>query len=212
MTRSDLLDLVYRFHPRGLTPGDLGYDDAEERYRRREARRRGAAEYPTWKAMIRRLGERYPFMDRSLFCSEGIYDPAYSGQIVIPGRTLGFCVSLLGPCYGIHRTGAPGEEPAALDLAREIEVTYPGYEPIPLELGNEVVPDVCSDGQYFGKATIYNCLLSEEWERSSRPYDGVRSRDYVEPPDDPGAPDEAPNAGAADVGLEVHIHWKDRRD
>jgi hypothetical protein len=165
--------------------------------------RPGARVEPTADRPHRSRGAR-----RSLCCSEGIYDPAYSGQIVIPGRTLGFCVSLLGPCYGIHRTGAPGEEPAALDLAREIEVTYPGYEPIPLELGNEVVPDVCSDGQYFGKATIYNCLLSEEWERSSRPYDGVRSRDYVEPPDDPGAPD----AGAADVGLEVHIHWKDRRD
>jgi hypothetical protein len=34
----------------------LGYDETEERYRQREAARRGATEYPTWKAMIRRLG------------------------------------------------------------------------------------------------------------------------------------------------------------
>ena len=82
-------------------------------------------------------------------------DPAYSGDIDIPGHKLGFHVSLLGPYYGIHRTGAPGEEPAALDLAREIEATYPGYEPIPPELGDEVVPDV----EDLGKTTIYVCLL-----------------------------------------------------
>jgi hypothetical protein len=35
-----------------------------------------------------------------------------------------------GPCYGIHRLGVPGEDEAALDIARKIEATYSGYEPM----------------------------------------------------------------------------------
>jgi hypothetical protein len=170
MTRSDLLALVYRFYPRGLLVGGPDYDDTEERYRQREAARRGAAEYPTWDAMTDRLGARYPLMSHSVCLLAGWCVPAYSADIEIPGYVIGFHVSLLGPCYGIRRTGAPGEEPVAHDLAREIEATYPGYEPIPPELGNEVVPDVSLDKRLFGEATIYDCLLSQEWEASSGPW------------------------------------------
>ena len=207
MTLTDLLEVVYHFYPRSLFVDGLGYEDTAERCRQREATRRGVAEYPTWKAMIRRLGARYPLMDRSLSLLSGSYDPGYSGYIVIPGHTLGFHVSLLGPFYGVHRTGVAGEESAALDLVRAIETTYPGHEPIPAELGNEVVPDVALDAKGFGKATVYFCLLSPEWEWSSRPHNGTRSRDYVEPPDDPGSPDEAPDLGPP----EERIHVKDRR-
>ncbi len=73
-------------------------------------------------------------------------------------------MSVLGPYYGIHRTGDPGEEPAASEIAKEIEATYPGYEPIPPELGDEVVPDVSMDGVRMGTATIYVCLLSLVWD------------------------------------------------
>jgi hypothetical protein len=170
MKRSELVEVVYRFYPRALNPFGLGYDDTEERHRQREAARRGAAEYPTWKGMIRRLGAQYPLMDRSLCLLAGWCVPAYSGDITIPGHMLGFHVSLLGPYYGIRRTGAPGDEPAALGLAQEIEATFPGYEPIPPELGYEVVPDVCLDGRYFGEVTTYHALLSQEWEGCSGPW------------------------------------------
>ena len=118
--------------------------------------------------MLDRLGARYPVTDHSVRVRgdrylEGSYDAGYSGAIEIAGRTLGFHVSLLGPYYGIHCMGALIDEPAALDLAQEIEATYPGYEPIPLELGNEVVPDVCLDTRNFGRVTIYHCLLAEVW-------------------------------------------------
>jgi hypothetical protein len=169
MTRSDLLEVIYRFYPRGLlTTGD-GYDDTEERHRQVDATRRGAAEYPTWSAMLDRVRRRYRVRDHSLRILGGGYDPAYSGHVMIPGRTLGFHVCFLGPYYGVHRTGSPGEEQAALDLAREIEATYPEYEPIPPELGSEVVPDVSLDTRSFGKATVYECLLSLVWEWSSGP-------------------------------------------
>jgi hypothetical protein len=170
MTRSDLLALVYHFYPRGMYVTGHGYDDTEEFRRQRDAARRAVAEYPTWKAMIRRLGTRYQYMDQSLYVLAGGLAPAYSGHIDIPGRTLGFHVCFLGPYYGIHRTGAPGEEMPAGDLVREIEATYRGYESIPPELGDEVVPDVSLDARLFGAATIYDCLLSPNWEWSSGPW------------------------------------------
>jgi hypothetical protein len=169
MTRSELLEVIYRFYPRGLWPDDPGFADTKEHRRLVDAARRAVAEYPTWTAMFRRLAARYTLQNESLFLLAGGIDPAYSAYVILPGRTLGFHVCFLGPYYGIHRTGAPGEEPAASDIAREIEATYPGYEPIPPELGNEVVPDVAPDPRLLGEATIYECLLAIAWEGSSRP-------------------------------------------
>jgi hypothetical protein len=70
-------------------------------------------------------------------------------------------VSLLGPYYGIHDTGEPDEKLAV--IAAEIEATYPGYQTIPPDLGNEVVPDVYEPRTRFGEATIYLCLFSDVW-------------------------------------------------
>jgi hypothetical protein len=74
----------------------------------------------------------------------------------------------IGPYYGIHHLGESGEAPSV--IAREIEATYPGHEPIPPELGDEVVPDVAMALQAvpLGKATIYVCLLSLAWEWGGR--------------------------------------------
>jgi hypothetical protein len=179
ITRSELLDLVYRFYPRGMLdihrmhvpPGEPVYDDTLEYRRLAEAADRGRAEYPTWKAMIRRLGDRYDLQNESMSLFAGGTDPAYSARIYRPKdyepvislsnrASLSFHVSLLGPYYGIHDMGEPDEKPAA--IAAEIEATYPGYQQIPPELGNEVVPDV--DARVpFGEATIYVCLFSDVW-------------------------------------------------
>jgi hypothetical protein len=97
MTRSDLIALVYRFHPRGLYVDSPGYDDTEEGYRQQERARRGADGHPTWKAMLRRLRARYPFTDHSMPLLCGGYLPAYSADIEIPGHRIGFHVCLLGP-------------------------------------------------------------------------------------------------------------------
>jgi hypothetical protein len=180
ITRSELLDVVYRFYPRGLhnysrshVPlNEPFYDDSEEHRRLVEAANRGRAEYPTWKAMIRRLGDRYRLQNESLHLLSGNVDPAYSARIYRPKdlepvpspksrASLSFHVSLLGPYYGIHDTGEPDEKPAA--IAAEIEATYPGYRQIPPELGNELVPEVAMDGALMGKAPIYLCLFSQVW-------------------------------------------------
>jgi hypothetical protein len=180
ITRSELLDVVYRFYPRGVQkitriyvpPNEPVYVDTEEHRRLVEATNRGRAEYPTWKAMIHRLGDRYRLQNESLSLFGDGAEPAYSARIYRPKdlepvpspnsrASLSFHVSLLGPYYGIHDTGEPDEKPAA--IAEEIEATYPGYQPIPPELGNEVVPDVDMDGLMMGEATIYVCLFSDVW-------------------------------------------------
>ncbi|WP_272418796.1 hypothetical protein [Polyangium jinanense] len=172
ITRSELLDVVYRFYPRKMLdiarehvpPGELVYDDTEEHRRLVEAASRGRAEYPTWKAMIRRLGDRYRLQNESLHLLSGGTDPAYSARIWLTNETaMTFHVSLLGPYYGIHLPGISEEEPVARDVAREIEATYPGYQPIPPELGDVIVPDLFEPRAYFGVATIYLCLFSEVW-------------------------------------------------
>ena len=81
-------------------------------------------------------------------------------ELAPPRASLSFHVSLLGPFYGIH-----DREPDELQavIAEEIEATYPGYQPIPPELGNEVVPDVAMHGVLMGEATIGICLFSIVW-------------------------------------------------
>jgi hypothetical protein len=147
-------------------------DDTEEHCRLITAAARGRREYRTWKAMIRRLGDRYDLQDESLHLIAGEVSPAYSGRVwLILGKTsINFHVSLLGPYYGIQLPGVPEEEPVSREVAREIEATYPGYQTIPLEVGNEVVPDVDA-GLAFGEATIYTCLFSEVWPQVYRDLD-----------------------------------------
>ena len=114
-TRSELLDVVYRFYPRGVQPyarihvppNEPFYDDTDEYRRLVEAANRGRAEYPTWKEMILRLGDRYGLQNESLSLLGGI-DPGYSARIYRPKdlepvpsfssrASLSFHVSLLGP-------------------------------------------------------------------------------------------------------------------
>ncbi|WP_437569604.1 hypothetical protein [Sorangium sp. So ce542] len=172
VTRFELLDVVYRFYPRGVhntdriyvPPNEPVYTDTAEHRRLAEAASRGRAEYPRWKTMIDRLGDRYGLQNESIHILAGWVDSAYSARIwLTEEKALSFHVSLLGPYYGIHLPGIPEEEPVAREVAREIEATYPGYRPIPPELGNEVVPDVAMNVVLMGEATIYMCLLSDKW-------------------------------------------------
>lgn len=169
MTHTNLLDVVYHFYPRGRRVDSPGYDDTPERGRQVAAARRGRTEYPTWQAMLRRLPVRYEAEDFSLRILGGGVEPACAAKLWLRGTptrldpldlNFGCCASLLGPYYVIYPAGRPEEEPYVREVAREIEATYRGYEPIPPELGNMLVPDVGLDARPLGEATIYDCLCS----------------------------------------------------
>lgn len=172
ISRSELLKLVYCYYPAGMLdidrmhvfPGEIVYVDTEEHCRLMVTAARGRREWPKWKAMIRRLGDRYGVQDDSLHLLSGNVHPAYSGRLwLVRGETsISFHVSLLGPYYGIRLPGVPEEEPLAREIAREIEATYPGYQTIAPEIGNEVIPDVHA-GLAFGEASIYVLLFSDYW-------------------------------------------------
>lgn len=174
VTRSELLDLVYQFYPRGIlyidrintAPGDPVYEDTEEHCRLMVAAARGRREHRRWDQMLDRLRARFSLQNESLHLLGGGIDPAYSGRVwLVLGKTsINFHVSLLGPYYGIQVPGVPEEEPVAREIAREIEAAYPGYRTIPPEIGNEGVPDLAVQLP-MGKVTIYMCLFSEMWNR-----------------------------------------------
>jgi hypothetical protein len=121
VTRSELLEVVYRFYPRNVLEYDPAYAASEEHRRLVDAARRAAADYPTWKEMIRRLGAQYSLQNECTHLLAGGVDPGYSARIWLTAkRALSLHVSVLGPYYGIHRSGAPDEEPVVRDIAREI--------------------------------------------------------------------------------------------
>ncbi|WP_437895666.1 hypothetical protein [Sorangium sp. So ce124] len=57
---------------------------------------------------------------------------------------------------------SPDEQPYAAGIAQEIEATW-GYERMPPEVGNVVVPDVATNLRHLGEARLYDCLFSDAW-------------------------------------------------
>lgn len=58
---------------------------------------------------------------------------------------------------------SPEEMPFSTAIAEEIETTFPGYAPISPAIGQAIVPDVVTGTKWFGDATIFNCLFSDDW-------------------------------------------------
>jgi hypothetical protein len=57
---------------------------------------------------------------------------------------------------------SPDEHPYAEWITRDIEATW-GYERMPPEVGKAIVPDVSTNSQALGEATLYDCLFSDDW-------------------------------------------------
>ena len=193
----ELLAVVYRFYPRGLSPGDPGYKETKEYLRLVEARIKAGHEdlggNSPWRTLLARLSARFPeheLQDGSFHLPTGEMDAGHTCLFWLSPRgpweknhVLGFWISFLVPCYVIYSsahvvspspeprdgsqdirfTFSPDEEPYARALIEEIAVVFPGYELMPPELGNQIVPDVVAGNQLMGKTTIYHCLFSDCW-------------------------------------------------
>ncbi len=164
MLRSELLRLIYRFYPAGMPVENPEYTKTEEYLRRVEAQGVAALERTKWKEMLQRLGA----VDASFHILAGGWpDSALSALLELPRARLGFHVSVLGPYYGVHRLGMADEGSAAETIAGEIERTY-GFQAIPPEIGYGRVPHVELHSMRMHEATLYGCLLSPDWDASSR--------------------------------------------
>jgi hypothetical protein len=108
----ELLDIVYRYYPRGVGITDDGDIDDQlckktEEHARLVAARIQASKDERWHSMLRRIGDRFPgmLMNHSLHLPTGGWDGCYSFTIDLPDsndRTLWFQVSFLAPYYIVH--------------------------------------------------------------------------------------------------------------
>ena len=173
-TLDELLTIVYHYYPRG--------DDPEFRtrpeYVHLSAARKQAGsgpEYEHWRDMLARLRARFPdckVANWSFHLPTGDCDGGYRRDLTTEyGAVVGLYVSFLVPYYviyerlsGDHELEATvsiplAEQPYADGIAAETAVSYPGYEPLPYEVGSVVVPDVAREIGGLG-ATIYDLLFS----------------------------------------------------
>jgi hypothetical protein len=108
-TLDELLDIVYRYYPRGIWTNDQldisRIKETEEHDRLVAARRRAAVD-ERWHAMRRRISERFPdapLMNHSLHLPTGTLDACYSFGILPPKITgyqeLWFQASFLASYY-----------------------------------------------------------------------------------------------------------------
>lgn len=169
-----------------------GYEDTEEQHRLVAARQKAGADLQKWRGVLARIDARLPgytAQNRSLHLPTGQCDACHCGWLDLPlrGSTeyrygLGFLVSFLVPYYVVYscasvdyhdETGklisydtldfSPNEKPYAPVIVEELCATFGGYEPMPPEIGNIVVPDAVTDFRFMGEATIYTCLFTTTW-------------------------------------------------
>lgn len=189
----DLLAIVYRFYPRGARQDDPGYKDTEEHRRLVQARMRAGTEGNLWDVLLERLSARLPkekIQNGSVHLPGGSLDASYVGWLWLPPRgpeeknhRISFLISFLAPCYVVYSsahvavsgsqpqdwsheisfTFSRDEQPFAQIVMEEILSVFPGYEPMPPEVGNAIVPDVEAGNQLLGKSTLYHCLFTDYW-------------------------------------------------
>jgi hypothetical protein len=146
-----------------------------------------------WCGLLARLSARFPdhqIQNGSFHLPTGEMDAGHSGLFWLPPRgtweknhVLGFLVSFIAPSYVVYSsahvvspslephsavhdirfTFSPDEEPYAQAIIAEIDAVFPRYEPMPPEIGNQIVSDVAVGNQLIGKATLYHCLFTECW-------------------------------------------------
>jgi hypothetical protein len=104
-TLDELLDIVYRYYPRGvgILDGDVDPElcTKTEEHARLVAARRQAATDERWRSLLARLYERFPnmVMNQSLHLPTGSMDACYSFTIYLPGSQLWSHVSFVAPYY-----------------------------------------------------------------------------------------------------------------
>ncbi|XXY51765.1 hypothetical protein WME91_11550 [Sorangium sp. So ce269] len=115
-TVGQLLEIVYRYFPRGIgdpDPHQFWQDDSRreqtEEHARLVAARIQASKDERWHALRRRISDRFPdvlLMNRSLHLPAGSCDACYSFTISQPStrdhRTIWFHVSFLAPYYVVY--------------------------------------------------------------------------------------------------------------
>jgi hypothetical protein len=104
----ELIEIIYRYYPRGVSEMDPNRTQTEEYRRLVEARRQAGADCRRWRDMVKRLGDQFPergISNLSIHLVTGGSDACYSGSLSLPDdtddcwHTVDFRVSFLVPYY-----------------------------------------------------------------------------------------------------------------
>ncbi len=186
----ELIEVARQYFPEGHWPE--GYEASIEHRRRTEAHLRASAEYGLWRAMVRRLSERFPNVEirnesiRFEAAASTPVDRCFAGAIELPPRTvheqnhrLGFRVSFVVPYYFVYSshqlTGTSDfdfrtsfdftaeEADFVTAIEEEIKGTFPRHAKMAPNVGTVIVPNVATTLRLPGEATIYDCLFTDHW-------------------------------------------------
>jgi hypothetical protein len=183
----ELIELTYQFYPKGLWTEDPGYETLPEYHRLLDARQRSVKEVLRLRALLNRLHMRFPTcsIGQRLYLIPKVMDACFPAKFVLPTfkddgeHALVMLVSILAPYYALYRTlyfynendkavHAPVsfelsvyEQPYGQAITEEIETTF-GYERMPPEIGHVIVPGACVGNQQLGKATLFDCLFTDD--------------------------------------------------
>lgn len=189
-TLDELLQIVYRYYPRGVLDHEPGYHRSTE-FRRLDAIRKEAASSKVWLAYLDRLSLRFNgvIFNRSLALARFPCDACTWVTHLLPPRSsdpqdadlLGIAISFIAPYYVLYSSRTidrtyydavrffypfdlnDDEVADAQIMVDEMKLLYPEHEPMPPEVGNIVVPDVMAGNQMIGRATLYNCFFTDAW-------------------------------------------------
>lgn len=185
-TLEELIDVVRRYYPVGRTPYDHNHEASPEWHRFMDLWHGFIDDRSRWLALDDLLTREFSGItvgDATAYTHDGgcrccVYaiEPE-STEEGISKEVLG-CVSLLAPVYYVYGTQdrilkrkrievtvfldtLPEElAPYAAKVARGIETVFTGYTPFPKEWLHVPLPDLCADGIYFGKWTLFNLLFT----------------------------------------------------
>lgn len=190
-TVEQLISIARGYHVQDADRARFERGESPEELRQRAAHIRACAKYRDWVAMLQRLQTlfpEHPIENRSIF-RQGPEpfgcDLSYSGMLALPVKSadekfrhLGFMASIVVPYFVIYDRGrlVSGDEYWRIGyefsdkethlvraISRELESTFSGYSLMPEEVGTLIVPGVRTGFKRPGEATIYDCLLSDDW-------------------------------------------------
>jgi hypothetical protein len=200
---NELTGIAYSYYPRGFLSNDPRYEEATEHRRLVAARRQAGADNEPWRAMLKRLDDKFPeisVQDRSLHLPSGGWDACYSACLYLPTapgeyhHTVGFMVSFLVPYYVIYssRTVDDLEEIKRMkarraDPARSVDVFVP------------YLPDTMFILPAWMVKILPACMVKPESPLPIEAYRNVISFDF--------SPDEQPYA--AWIAQDIEATWRE---
>jgi hypothetical protein len=184
-SREDLVEIVYRYYPRGIHPSEAGYQETEafKRYQPLKEDRRWDRD-GRWGRFMELLRQKHPTY-RYWDCTFGHGNGCYIVRALLPRAEecpedieVVCLVSYLAPVYATYVAYMRGRPPhrnrrivftppdgseearAASLLAAEIEAEF-DVAPFPPEYRSTIIPDVVAGNEGLGEASLFHCLFTD---------------------------------------------------